>query len=179
MPVFNNGEVKRRNPITRNSMFMSQSDFDYEMMIGRNYVEQDMGQTIVLYEVDLDNTKINDIYMDSEKDGIRFKTPVELPVVYELEEPDLKQYDKTHQKGVYVKMGKLTFGVYEMTLVENECDIKRGDYIGLQVTHEKMEFFTVIDDGRMNYANKMSYYGRQPYYRKVVCASVDKNEFNG
>ena len=84
---FDNWEIKRRNPITRNSMFMSQSDFNYEMMIGRNYVEQDMGQTIVLYEVDLDNTKVNDIYMDSEKDSIRFKTPVELPVVYELEEP--------------------------------------------------------------------------------------------
>lgn len=160
-------------------MFMSQADFDYEMELGRSYIEQDCGQTIVLYEVDLENTKVSDIYMDSEKDAIRFKTPVELPVVYELEEPDMKQYDKNQQKGVYVKMGKLTFSVYEMTLVENECDIKRGDYIGLQVTPEKMEFFTVVDDGRVNYANSMSYYGRTPYYRKVVCAPVDKNEFNG
>jgi hypothetical protein len=176
---YDNGENRRRNPITRNSMFMSQSDFDYEMMVGRNYVEQDMGQTIVLYEVDLEETKINDIYMDAAEGAIRFKPPVELPVVYELEDAELKQYDKTHQKGVYSKLGKLTFGVYEMTLVENECDIKRGDYIGLQVTPEKMEFFTVTDDGRINYSNKLSYYGRQPYYRKIVCAPVDKNEFNG
>ena len=179
MPRFENNEIRRKNPITRNSMFMSDSDFEYSMMVGREYVEQVMGQTVVLYEVDLDTTKVNDIYMDSEKGNIRFKTPIELPVVYELQDADLKQYDKNHNKGVYVKLGKLVFGVYEMTLAENDCDIKRGDYIGLQVTPEKMEFFTVIDDGRINYANNMSYYGRQPYYRKIECAPVDKNEFNG
>ena len=88
---YDNGENRRKNPITRNSMFMSQSDFDYEMMVGRNYVEQDMGQTVVLYEVDLEETKVNDIYMDAAEGAIRFKSPVELPVVYELEDAELKQ----------------------------------------------------------------------------------------
>lgn len=160
-------------------MFMGQGDFNYEMMLARNYVEQDVGQTIILYEVDLDNTLVSDIYMESTKDNIRFKTPIELPVIYELEDADMKQYDKNFSKGVYVKLGKLTFGVFESTLIENECDIKRGDYIGLQVTQDKIEFFTVVDDGRVNFSNSMSYYGRQPYYRKVICAPVDKNEFNG
>lgn len=175
----NNGEVKRKNPITRNSMFLNETFYNYEMMIARNYIEQFVGQTIVLYEVDLEETKVDDIYMDSKKDNIRFKTPVELPVLYEIEDASLKQYDKNHQKGVYVKVGKLTFSVLESTLEENECDIKRGDYIGVQVTPEKMEYFTVIDDGRINYSNNMSYYGIKPYYRKVVCAPIDKNEFNG
>ena len=57
--------------------------------------------------------------------------------------------------------------------------MKRGDYIGLQVTPERMEFFTVVDDGRINYSNKQSYYGRKPYFRKISAAPVDKNEFNG
>lgn len=160
-------------------MFMSGSDFNYEMMMARSYVEGDVGQTVVLYEVDLDTTQVSDIYMESSKDNIRFKTPIELPVIYELEDANLKQYDKNFSKAVYVQLGKLTFGVFESTLQENECDIKRGDYIGLQVTTDKMEFFTVVNDGRINYSNNMSYYGRQPYYRKVVCAPVDKNEFNG
>lgn len=160
-------------------MFMSGSDFNYEMMMARSYVEGDVGQTIVLYEVDLDTTQVSDIYMESSKNNIRFKTPIELPVIYELEDANLKQYDKNFSKAVYVQLGKLTFGVFESTLQENECDIKRGDYIGLQVTTDKMEFFTVVNDGRINYSNNMSYYGRQPYYRKVVCAPVDKNEFNG
>ena len=66
-----------------------------------------------------------------------------------------------------------------MTLEENECDIKRGDYIGIQVTPEHMEFFAVVDDGRINYANNLSYYGVKPYYRRITAAPVDKNEFNG
>ena len=174
-----NGEIKRRNPITRNNMFCSEEDFKYEMMLATDYIEQDMGQTIVLYEVDLENTQVDDIYKEAKKDNIRFKTPIELPVVYELEEAQLKEYDKSQQRGVYVKMGKLTFSVLEKTLEENQCDIKRGDYIGLQVTPERMEFFTVVDDGRINYSNKQSYYGRKPYFRKISAAPVDKNEFNG
>ena len=77
---YDNGEIRRKNPITRNSMFMSQSDFDYEMMIGRNYVEQDMGQTVVLYEVDLEETKVNDIYMDAAEGAIRFKRTTVCPI---------------------------------------------------------------------------------------------------
>lgn len=176
---FNNDNIKRRNPITRNSKYISETYYNYEMAIARNYIEQVVGQTIVLYEVDLENTKVDDIYMDSKKNEIKFKTPIELPVLYEIEDATLKQYEKTHQKGVYVKLGKLTVNVLESTLEENECDIKRGDYIGVQVTPEKMEFFSVIDDGRINFSNSNSYYGIKPYYRKVICAPIDKNEFNG
>lgn len=176
---FNNSEIKRRNPIKRNSLFLGEADFEYEMMLGRDYIEQDVNQTIVLYQVDLNTTKVDDIYMEAKKGDIRFKTPIEIPVIYELGDAELKQYDKSYQKGQYVKTGKLTFGVYEMTLEENDCDIKRGDYVGIQVTPEHMEFFAVVDDGRVNYANNLSYYGVKPYYRKITAASVDKNEFNG
>jgi hypothetical protein len=37
----------------------------------------------------------------------------------------------------------------------------------------------MYDDGRVNYANNLSYYGIKPYYRRITAASVDKNEFNG
>ena len=52
-------------------------------------------------------------------------------------------------KGYYVKVGRLEFQIMEKELEENQCDIKRGDYIGLQVTPEHMEYFIVTDDGRV------------------------------
>ena len=51
---FNTNNIKRV-PISRNNLFYSESDFQYEMEIGKNYLEQDMNQTIILYEVDLQN----------------------------------------------------------------------------------------------------------------------------
>ena len=177
---FNNGTGRRKNPIRRNSKFFSKEDFDLELEIGREYLEQDANQTVVLYEVDLEKTEVSDIYKEATKDGIRFKQPVEIPVVFKIDPAEVKAYDKQNFKGVYAKIGKLTFGVYIKTLEEYGCDIKRGDYIGVQVTPEHMEYFSVSDDGRVgSYANKNSMYGTRPYFRDIVAVPIDKNEFNG
>lgn len=177
---FNNNNIRRKNPIRRNSKFFSKEDFALELEFGREYVEQDANQTVILYEVNLEETNVSDIYKEAKKDSIRFKQPVELPVVFKIDEAELKAYDKQNFKGVYSKIGKLTFGVYVKTLEEMDCDIKRGDYIGVQVTPEHMEYFSVADDGRVgSYANKNSLYGTQPLFRDIVAVPIDKNEFNG
>ena len=82
----------------------------------------------------------------------------------------MKTYDNDTIKGYYVKVGQLTFSIVEKELEENGCDIKRGDYIGIQVTPEHMEFFVVTDDGRVNYDNRHTLWGTVPYHRSVTCA---------
>lgn len=176
---FNTNNIRRRNPIMRNSKFFGDEEFNLEMSFGQEYVEEDANQTVVLYEVDLSKTQVDDIYMEANQDAIRTKQPVEIPVVFELGEAELETYDKTRSRGFYSKTGKLTFGVFEATLKEYGCDIKRGDYIGLQVTTEHMEYFTVTNDGRINYDNKHTMYGTKPYYRTIECAVVDSVEFEG
>ena len=176
---FDTVNIKRKTPIKRNNLFFGKDAFDFQVKLGKDYIEQVMNQTVILYQVDLGNTSVDDFYKEAKKGEIKFKTPIEINVVYTLDESELKTYDKAQIKGYYVKTGKLTFGVYEETLREMDCDIKRGDYIGLQITPEHMEFFTVADDGRLNYSNKESMYGYQKYYRTIVCSPVDQNEFNG
>ena len=65
--------MNRKNPINRNKMFFSKSDFDLEMEIAREYMEGDTNQTIILFEVDLQKTNTNDIYHEASKKNIRFK----------------------------------------------------------------------------------------------------------
>lgn len=177
---FDNTSIKRKNPIRRNCKFFGPEDFQVETDFMQEYVEQDANQTVILYQVDLEKTKVDDTYKEAAKDSIRFKVPVELPVVYEIQDAELKTYNTQLMKGYYVKTGKLTFSVLIRTLEEFECDINRGDYIGIQVTPEHMEYFTVADDGRVgSYSNKFSLYGTKPYARTITAASVDPNEFNG
>lgn len=172
-----NAKIKRKNPINRNNLFFSDHQFNFQIGIGQEYVNKVLNQTIILYEIDLNNTNINDIYNESDASDISFKTPVELNVIYKLDKSELKTYDANNIKGYYVKLGKLTFTIYEKELEENGCDIKRGDYIGLQVTPEHMEYFIVADDGRVNYDNQHTLYGTKPYYRSVVCTVVnDKSD---
>lgn len=169
----------RRNPINRNNLFYSEESYNFEMEIGKNYLEQDVNQTVILYEVDLQKTNLDSLYGESKKDEIVFKTPVELHVIYTIEQPELKAYDKSKNLGSYVKTGKLTFGVYQSTLDELNCDIKIGDYVGIQISEEHMEIWTVVDDGRNNYDNSHTTFGYKSAYRTIKCAAVDENEFNG
>lgn len=166
-------------PINRNNLFYSEKDFQYEMEIGKNYLEQDVNQTVILYEVDLNKTNLDAIYSESKSDSIIFKPPVELHVLYNVEPGELSSYDKSKNLGTYIKSGKLTFGVYQSTLDELGAEIKVGDYIGVQVTPTHMEFYTVVNDGRNNYDNSHSVFGYKPAWRSVSCAYVNPNEFNG
>lgn len=180
MAITYNNTKNKRVPIKRNTKFFSGEDFDLELEFAKEYLEQDANQTIILYRVDLNKTKINDIYKEAQKDEIRFLSPIELPVVYEIDDAQLKAYGNKVQKGVYVQTGKLKFTVLTATLEEYNCDISRGDYIGVQIDSNHREYFTVTNDGRVgSMSNKFTLYGTKPFARQIECASVDSNEFNG
>lgn len=179
--TFNNNEIKRKNPIKRNTKFFSGEDLRLEEDFMLEYLEQDANQTIILFQIDYEKTKVNTTYFETNKENIRFKEPIELPVVYEIGEAELKPYGKEVNKAVFSQIGNLTFTVMIKTLEENNCDINRGDYIGVQIDPEHIEYFTVSDDGRVgSMANKFTKYGTVPYSRTITCAPIsDISEFNG
>lgn len=167
----------RRVPINRNSLFYDEEGFDFEMTIGKNYVEQDMGQTIVLYQVDASKTQTDAVYGETDPDDVIYKPPIEIPCVYQVDEPELKSYDKEKQLGTYMKTGKLTIGVYQETLDELGVDIKKGDYLGIQVREDHLEFFVINNDGKNNYDNSHTLFGFRPLFRTISASPVDASEF--
>lgn len=177
---FNETKNKNKIPITRNDKFFGTEDFDLEVGFAMEYLEQDANQTVILYQVDLEKTQVNDTYNEAKKDAVRFKTPVVLPVIYDIGDAETKAYNGKIQTGYYAQTGKLTFSVLNATLEEYNCDISRGDYIGVQIDTDKREYFTVTDDGRVaSTSNKFTLFGTKPYARTIQCASVDLGEFNG
>jgi hypothetical protein len=164
--------IKRKNPINRNNFFVSEQQQDFQLAMSMEYINKVLNQTIVLYEVDLERTKIDEIYVESNYKNIVFKTPVELNVMYTIDKAELKTYDTKTIKGYYAKTGKLNFQIMAKELEANDCDIKRGDYIGVQVTPEHMEFFIVTDDGRVNFDNRHTLWGTKPYFRSISCTVV-------
>lgn len=175
--TFNENKT-RKVPITRNSLFYDEKSYMYEVDMGKQYVEMDMGQTVVLYQVDTNNLQSDSVYGETNPSNIAYKTPVEIPCVYEIEDPELKSYDKSKNLGTYMKTGKLKIGVYQATLDELGVDISKGDYIGIQVTEEHMEFFCVNNDGKNNYDNNHTMFGVKPFYRSITANPVDKSEFS-
>lgn len=174
---FNLNPVKKV-PINRNNVFYSEELFDFYTQIGKDYVEQFMNQTAILYPVDLSSTNVNSIYGETKDNQVRFKTPVEFHCVYEIEEPELKAYDTNKNIGTYMKVGKLKLGVYKKTLEEMEIDPKIGDYIGIQVTETQVYYFSIMFINP-NAHNAGTMYGVKSTWVEIHGAPVDPNEFNG
>ena len=53
-------EIRRKNPINRNNLFYSEEDFQFEKEIAKDYLEQDLNTTVILFEVDLENTNVDE-----------------------------------------------------------------------------------------------------------------------
>lgn len=170
---------KIKNPINRNNLFYSTDEFLFEEEIGRDYIEQDVNQKIILFRVDLEKTNLDTLYNETKKDEIVFKVPIEVPCLYNINDADLKTYEKSKNLGFFKQTGKLEFYVYQFTLDELDIDINIGDYVGVQINEEHIEYFTVVDDGKNNFANNKSMYGLKPFYRSCVAVPIDSNEFNG
>lgn len=168
----NTTDIKRKNPINRNNLFSSESQLELQFAMGMEYVNKVLNQTVVLYEIDRELTKIDDTYKEAKFEDLIFKTPIELNVMYQIDNAELKTYDINKIKAYYIKTGNLKFNIYEKELTENSCDINRGDYIGIQVTNTHIEYFIVTNDGRVNYDNKHTMWGVKPYYRTIECTSV-------
>lgn len=164
--------IQRRNPIKRNGLFVSPNELKLTEKFSMEFIGRVMNQTVVLYQVDHEKTKIDDIYKEARFKDLVFKTPLELNAVYTLSDDTLKAYSNKGNNGVYANIGTLEVSVLERELEENGCDIKRGDYIGIQVTPVHMEFFVVTDDGRVNYDNRHTLFGTLPFYRSVKCSIV-------
>lgn len=168
----------RRVPINRNSLFYDEDELSVDSTLGKDYVEQDMGQTVVLYQVDAQNTQVDAVYGETGTGEVRYKAPIEIPCVYEIEDPELKAYDKSKNLGTYMKTGKLKCGVYTKTLQELGVEIKKGDYLGVQVTREHAEYF-VVNSINNGYSNSQAFFGVRPIWILIEAYVVDSSEFAG
>lgn len=167
-----------RTPITRNNLFYSPSDFDLETDIVMGYMEEDLNQTVVVYQVDREKTGMNAVYQES-TGNVKYKSPKEIPCIYEIKDAEIKAYDSQSNNGVYTINGGLTVHVLEKVLEKYDCDIRRGDYIGVLVDTNRMVYFSVVNDGKINTANSLYIGAHKPAYRVVTASPTTSDEFNG
>lgn len=165
-------------PINRNNLFYSEEDFDFETDIMVDYMEEDTNQTIVLYRVDRSRTNVNAITQNA-VDGISFEPPVEIPCLYEIEDSELKTYDKKTSNGVYALSGNITVYMMPKMLEKYDTDIMRGDYIGVQIDTDRMVYFSVTDDGKVNTSNRYHVGAYKTAWRVIKGSPVSDYEFKG
>lgn len=171
-------ERKNRIPITRLSRFYDEKDFDLELDMARELIEEDANFTVVLYRIDKINSNSDDIYGESEAREVRFHPPVELKVLLKLDQAENKSYGENGSLR-YQEYGNLTFTVLNKQLEEKGVDISYGDIIGYSDRENNLKYFEVFDDGKINSDNAHTQFGYKSYFRSISCVVVDPDQFNG
>jgi hypothetical protein len=164
-------------PITRLGRFFGGEDFNLEISMGEEWLLGDMNFTVVLYRVDQEKTKKDDVYGETVEDGIQFKAPVELKGLVQIMAPTSKLVGSSRLE--IQEPGNMKFSVYQKTLDDLGVEIFYGDYLGYYETEDKVRYYVVSDDGYVRSDNKHTYGGYKPFYRTIIATYVSENEFKG
>jgi hypothetical protein len=169
--------MAKKVPITRLGKFFGAEDYSLDIDMGSEWLEGDMNFTLVLYRVNRNKTKKDDVYGETLKDGIQFDSPIEFKGFVQVMAPTNKTYGTS--KIEQTEPGNIKVSVYTKHLEELNIDISFGDYIGYYETETKVRYYSVIDDGRVVSDNKHTYGGYKAFYRTIMASPVTDNEFRG
>jgi len=167
--------MDKRIPINRLGKFFSEKDFNLEISMGQEWLLGDMNYTCVLYRIDRNKIKTDDVYGETVQDGIIFLPPIEFNAYVGIAAPTNSLLGST--KVDQVEPGNITISVYLKTLKDLDIEINYGDYVGYYDNENFVRYYTVVNDGRVNSDIKHTYKGYKPFYRTIIAAPVGPNEF--
>jgi len=164
-------------PISRLGKFFGGEDYALDIEMGSEWLIGDMNFTVILYRVDRNKTKTDDVYGEVLEDGIQFLAPVELKGLVQVMAPTEKYLGNS--KIAQKEPGNMKFSIYQKTLDELQVEIFLGDYIGYYETESRVRYYVVSDDGYVKSDNRHTYGGYKPFYRTIIATYVSENEFKG
>jgi len=169
--------MNNKLPITRLSKFFSQEDFDINIQMGQEYLHNDLNMKFVLYRVDRTKTDTDSIYAEVGKDEVKFFPPIEVNGLVQIAEAKNASYKNGVMR--YLEPGNLTIRIYLSHLDELGVQIRYGDFVGYAESEERLRFYQVTNDGRIQADNKHKMFGYKPHYVTIECAPVQESEFRG
>lgn len=169
--------MEKKVPITRLGKFFGAEDFDLDINMGEEWLVGDLNFTCVLYRIDRNKNKVDDVYGEALSDGIKFLPPIQFNAYVQVMQPENKNLGTS--KIEQFEPGNIKISVYQKTLDSLGVDISYGDYIGYYETESRVRYYVVNNDGRVVSDNKHTYAGFKPFYRTIMASPVGPNEFKG
>ena len=162
-------------PINRIGKYFSEEEYQFQLEMGREYMEATTPSYITLYQVDLQKSQVDDIYGEAEPEEVSFKNPVDIPAIVKLAKPESKTYN---QNGTlyYEEFGNLTASILLDHLKELNVEINFGDYISYRVTEQKVIYFQVSKPANKHFENENTFGGYKAFYKTIFAVPVEMNE---
>jgi hypothetical protein len=164
-------------PITRLGKFFGGEDYELDISMVEEWLSVDMYLTVILYRIDRQKTKTDNVYGEVLKDGIQFMAPIELKGLVQVMAPSNRLLGGSKIK--QDEPGNMKFSIYQKTLDDLQVNVLMGDYLAYYETESRVRYYTVINDGLVVSDNRHTYGGYKPFYRTIEATWVSNDEFRG
>ena len=159
----------------RMGLFMNNNSFDLDVMYGRNYLQTDNVQTVIIHKINLLQTKSHALYGQSKTKDKKFLPPVEISVMVNIEDGQQEYYGGNQGGIARDDSGNINFGVYFKELNEKELEIDRCDIIEYNMSGEKNRYYEVESANNVTDETKKTIGGFKPYWKRIVGVPVKED----
>jgi len=162
----------------RMGLFMTEDSFDLDVMYGRNYLQTDNPQFVIIYRINLLETKSHTLYGQSKPKDKSFMAPVRINVMVVVEEGKQEYYGNNPGGIVRDDTGNISFGVYLKELEEKQLEINRGDIIEYNMSGQKNRYYEVENANNVTDETKKTIGGFKSYWKKINGVPVKEDIIN-
>jgi len=159
----------------RMGLFMTDNSFNLDVMYGRNFLQTDNAQTVIIHKINIIETKSHSLYGQSKTKDKKFMTPVEISVMVTIDDGKQENYGSGSGGIARDDSGNISFGVYIKELKEKNLEIDRGDIIQYNMSGEKNRYYEVESANNVNDETKKTIGGFKPYWKKIVGVPVKED----
>jgi hypothetical protein len=159
----------------RMGLFMNDNSFALDVMYGRNYLETDNAQEVIIHKINLVETKSHALYGQAKTKDKKFMSPVRIKVMVTVE--DGKQLNYGDNPGGIARddTGNISFGVYLKELEEKQLEIDRGDIIEYNMSGEKSRYYEVENANNVTDETKKTIGGFKTYWKRVTGVPIKED----
>jgi hypothetical protein len=159
----------------RMGLFMTDNSFNLDIMYGRNYLQTDNAQEVILHKINIIETKSHALYGQTKTKDKKFFTPVRLKVMITIEEGKQENYGGNQGGIARDDTGLLTFGVYLKELEEKQVEIDRGDIIEYNLSGQKNRYYEVESANNVTDTTNKTIGGFKPYWKRITAVPVKED----
>jgi len=146
--------------------YYNQKDFEADIKMSKDYIDEDMGLSVLLYQISITNSQ-KDIYGESLPNEKEFNGPYRLSVWISIPPSEKTKIGGPMLVNENVETVKL--GVYIDELDRLDIDIKRGDYI-LFDDNDTKRFYEINTVTNFTTSNQM--YNYKAFYNDITATYV-------
>lgn len=158
----------------RYGLFLTEKSYSLDIMYGRHFLDKDVIHEILLYKVNIINSKTNKLYGQSKPKDKSYLPPVSIRGMIKIDENTQSTYGDENGL-VRNDTGNLTFNVYIEELKEKNINFNRGDIVGYNMSGTNIRFYEVINANDVIDVTSQSYGGYKPYYKSINAIPIKED----